>query len=188
MANGANLEASDLMWRTPLLIAEEYQHQEIVNFLCQWIAESDHSPTLRTATSLQCDFSQVTTRLFVCLSLFRVGGASSFQSPHSPVLSFFYLYLFLLHVFSYNITPPQFRSTYLSVSTHFHVLITTSSSVFISTWPKLSQSRFSCFLTYVCHTCPCSHFFMHDPLNPLYSHHPSHKSQHVFNVSILNAT
>ena len=58
-------------------------------------------------------------------SLFGV-GASNFQSPRSPVLCFFYLYSFLLHVFSYNITTPQFRSFYLSVSTHFHVLITTS--------------------------------------------------------------
>ena len=28
---------------------------------------------------------------------------------------------FLLHVVSYNITPPQFRSSYLLVSTHFHL-------------------------------------------------------------------
>ena len=28
---------------------------------------------------------------------------------------------FLLHVFSYNITPLQFRSSYLSVSTLFHI-------------------------------------------------------------------
>ena len=48
-------------------------------------------------------------------------GPSSFQYPRSPVLCFFYLYLFLLHVFSYNITPTQFRSSYLSVSTHFHL-------------------------------------------------------------------
>ena len=33
----------------------------------------------------------------------------------------FYLYLFLLHVFSYNITPPQVWSSYLSVSSHFHL-------------------------------------------------------------------
>ena len=49
-------------------------------------------------------------------SLFEV-SVPSFQSPRSPVLSFFYLYLFLLLSFSYNITPPQFRSPYLSVST-----------------------------------------------------------------------
>ena len=33
-------------------------------------------------------------------------SASSFQSRHSPALCFFYPYSFLLHVFSYNITPP----------------------------------------------------------------------------------
>ena len=49
-------------------------------------------------------------------SLFGV-GASSFQSTSSPVLCFFYLY----NVFSYNITPPLLRSSYLSVSTHFHI-------------------------------------------------------------------
>ena len=53
-------------------------------------------------------------------SLFGV-GASSFQSPRSPVLCFFSRYSCLIHVFSYNITPPQFRSSYLSVSYHFHV-------------------------------------------------------------------
>ena len=61
-----------------------------------------------------------TTSSSSAFSLFRV-GASSFQSPSSPVFCFFYLYLFLLHVFSYNITPPQFRSSYLLVSTHFHL-------------------------------------------------------------------
>ena len=49
-------------------------------------------------------------------------GASSFQSPCSPVLCFFYPYSFLLHVFSYNITPPQFRSSYLPMSTNVHLL------------------------------------------------------------------
>ena len=68
-------------------------------------------------------------------SLFGV-GASSFQSPRSPVLCFFYLYSFLLHIVSYNNAPPQLRSSYISVSTHFHVLITTSSSVSLSTWPN----------------------------------------------------
>ena len=67
-------------------------------------------------------------------SLFGV-GTSSFQSPRSPVLCFFYLYSCLSFVSFYNITPPQFQSSYLSVSTHVHVLITTSSSVFLSTWP-----------------------------------------------------
>ena len=56
-------------------------------------------------------------------SLFGV-GASSFQSPHSPVLRSFYLYSFLLHVFP---CPP---------TSIFCVLITTSSSVSLSTWPN----------------------------------------------------
>ena len=63
-------------------------------------------------------------------SIFYLGSA------HHVFKCFFSLYSFLLHVFSYNITPPQFRSSYRSVSTHFHVLITTSSSVFLSTWPN----------------------------------------------------
>ena len=71
----------------------------------------------------------------LAFSLFGV-VTSSFHSPRSPVLCFLFLYLFLLHVFSYNTTPPQFRSSYLSVSTDFHVTsITTSSSVFRSTRP-----------------------------------------------------
>ena len=40
-------------------------------------------------------------------SIFVV-GTSSFHSPRSPILLFFYLYSFLLNVFSYNIIPPQF--------------------------------------------------------------------------------
>ena len=43
------------------------------------------------------------------------------------------------------IAPPQFRSSYLLVSTHFHVVITTSSSVFLSTWPNhLSLASLIC--------------------------------------------
>ena len=51
---------------------------------------------------------------------------------------FFYFYSFHLYLFSCNITPPMFWSSYLSVSTHFHFpcLITTSSSVFLFTWPN----------------------------------------------------
>ena len=72
-------------------------------------------------------------------------GASRFHSPLSPVLCFFYLYMFLLYVFSYNITPPQFRSSYISVSIHFNILITTSSPVFLSTWSnRLSASSLLC--------------------------------------------
>ena len=43
-----------------------------------------------------------------------VVGASSFLSTRSPVLCF-YLYLFLLHVFTYTITPHLFRSSDVSV-------------------------------------------------------------------------
>ena len=78
-------------------------------------------------------------------------GASSFQFPHSPV-SCFYLYSFLLHIFSYNITPPPFRSSYLSVSIAFHVPITTSSSVFLSTWPNHLRLA-SLIFSLICHTC-----------------------------------
>ena len=80
-------------------------------------------------------------------SLFGV-GASSFQSPRSLVLCFSYLYFFLLHVFSYNITPPQFWSSYLSMSTHFHVLITTCSSVILSNSLTISVSLL--LLSYLC--------------------------------------
>ena len=38
--------------------------------------------------------------------------------------SIFICFSFKYSVFSYNITPPQFGSSYLSVSTHIHVLIT----------------------------------------------------------------
>ena len=54
-----------------------------------------------------------------------------FHSKHSPVLCFFFsLYSCLLHVFSYNFAPPQFRASYLSVPTLsiFPVLITSSSA------------------------------------------------------------
>ena len=66
--------------------------------------------------------------------------------PSSSVLCFFYLYLILLHVFSCNITPHQFRSSYLSMSTDLHFLIAKSSSVFLSTRPN-HLSRYSHFVT-----------------------------------------
>ena len=61
--------------------------------------------------------------------------ASSFQSPRCRLV----LLLSLLPsptCLSYNITSPQFRSSYLSVSTHFHVLTTISYSAFLSIWPN----------------------------------------------------
>ena len=67
------------------------------------------------------------------------------------ISTFFYLHSFIRHVVSHNVTPPEFRSSYISVSTHFHVLITTYSSVVLSALPN------HLFFTYVCHACPCSH-------------------------------
>ena len=62
----------------------------------------------------------------VCLhfffGLFPIWGLHiKFSISRYPVMCFFYLYSFLLDVFSYKITPPQFRSSHLSVSTHFHL-------------------------------------------------------------------
>ena len=115
--------------------------------------------------------------LFGELTFFCLFSALSFLYPRSPVLCFFYLYSFLLYVFSYNITLPQFRSTYLSVSTHFHLpcshyyiffslsLHMTQPSQSHLHMAQPSQSHFPYFLTYVCHTCPCSYFFIPDLLN-----------------------
>ena len=66
-------------------------------------------PDLLLSSSSQCS-------AFVYLPLLII-RTPSFQSPCSPVLCFFYLYSFLIHFFSYNITPPQFRSSYLLVYT-----------------------------------------------------------------------
>ena len=95
---------------------------------------STHAAMKTTQASQVVDYTYISSSSSA-FSLIGV-GTSRFQSARSPVLCFFYLYLFLLHVFSYNITPPHFRSSYLSLSTHFHVRITTSSSVFLSTWPN----------------------------------------------------
>ena len=113
---------------------------------------------------------------------------SSFYSPRSPVLCFFSVYFFvnfLITSLHLSFGLPIFwcpltsiisllhlpLSFYLSVSTHFHHLVATSSSVFLSTSPN--------HLSYVCHTCPCYYFFRPDLLNPLYSHHPSQHSPDV---------
>ena len=98
-------------------------------------------------------------------SLFAV-GASSFQSARSPILCLFYLYSFLLHVFSYNIVPPQYLSfgVHPLPSSHYYIFFSLSLHMALP-----SQSRLSYFLTYVCHTCPCSYFFIPDLLNPLYA-------------------
>ena len=87
---------------------------------------------------LQCGFPKHS--IFHIFFFFPYLGSAHqvFQSPRSPVLCFFYLYSFLLHVFSYNISLHLsfglliFRCPTTSI---FHVLITTS-SVFLSTCPK----------------------------------------------------
>ena len=115
-------------------------------------------PYLHLSTSLLLSLSLSLLPLnthptfFSILSLFVV-GASSFQSPRSPILCFFYRYSFFLHVFSYNITPPQLWSSYLSVSTHFHLLITTSSSFFHSTSVVV-------FLSFSVHPLQYSHYYI----------------------------
>ena len=88
-------------------------------------------------------------------SLFRV-GASSFQSRHSSVLCFSLSLPFcLVHVFLYNISPHQFWFCYVSVYTDFHLLNTSSSSVFLSTC-RNHLSRTSLIFSLVCHACLCS--------------------------------
>ena len=82
---------------------------------------------------------------------------------------FFSLYVCLLHVFLYDITPPQFCPTYLSVSTHFH-LSCSHYYILLGSF-LLSALTFSNFHTYFCHTYSCSCVFCPDLLNSLYSHH-----------------
>ena len=67
--------------------------------------------------------------------------ASRFHSPCSPVLCVFSLYSCPLQVCLNNVSPPQFRSSYLSVSNHFHLLIT--SSYFASLIKKSTFSKYS---------------------------------------------
>ena len=121
--------------------------------------------------------------LFFCFfSLFPINvgvGASSFPSPLYPVLCFFYIYFYLYLYFLITSLHLSFgvlicRCPPTSI---FHVLITTSSAAFLSTWPNhLSRVSliFSC--TYVCHTRPCSYFSIPHLLNPLYSQHLSQYS------------
>ena len=63
--------------------------------------------------------------LFTSVLVFVV-SISRFHSPRSLVLYFFFLYYTLylyclFHVFLYNNFPPQFRSSFLLVSTRFHI-------------------------------------------------------------------
>ena len=77
-----------------------------------------------------CETGTISLDYFLLLQPFPFLGSAhkvfNLHSPPSPVLRFICLYFFLIHVFTYNITRLQFRSSYLSVSTHFHLLITTS--------------------------------------------------------------
>ena len=77
------------------------------------------------------------------------------------------LYSCLLHVFLYNICSPQFLYSYLLVYTHFHLLITSSSSVFLSTCPSLVSLLSHLYLPH-----QLLLLFLHpDLLNPRYSNH-----------------
>ena len=108
-----------------------------------------------------------------------LSSALSFQSPRSPVLWLFYLYSFLFMYFlitslHLRFGRPIFRCPPTSI---FHVLITsTYFSVFSPRVLKTSQYRFSYFRTYICHTYPCSCFFIPDLPNPLYYHRSSQYS------------
>ena len=63
--------------------------------------------------------------------------ARDYSWPVTPVLCFFHLYLFLLHVFSYNINP-VFRSFYRSEWTHVLQSFSPSQSrVFIVSFAQL---------------------------------------------------
>ena len=92
--------------------------------------------------------------------------------------SFFSLYSFLLHIFSYNIAPHQFRYSYLSVSTHFHFPCS-HYSIFLCLFIRMSETyQFGCTISVsLMSATPCSCFFCPDFLNPLYSHHPSKHSR-----------
>ena len=118
-------------------------------------------------------------------SLFRV-GASSFQSLRSCASSIFTCFSFVYFLISsihlcfglpiFRWPPTDFH---LPCS---HCYIFFSLSLYVA---QPSQSRFSHFLTYVCHTCHCSCFLCPDLLNPLYSHHPSPHSHRCSFVQVL---
>ena len=100
------------------------------------------------------------------MQLTTVGSSSLVMYPNYSVDNDLILPTFI----DYFLTP-IFQSSYFSVSTHFdltfsHYYIFFSLSLHMS---QPSPSRFSYFLTYVCHTCSCSYFFIPDLLNPLYS-------------------
>ena len=94
-------------------------------------------------------------------AVFLFGVAtSSFHSQNPRVFCFFSLKFWFL---KNNTSPHDFWSSYLSVSSHFHVLITTDLHYYIclsfSLHSSPSQSLLSNCITYVCHICSCSFFF-----------------------------
>ena len=82
--------------------------------------------------------------IFFFLSLHLSCGLPIFQCPPTSIFS-------LLHLLSF--TPPQLWSSYLSVSTHFNILITTSSSFFHSTSVVV-------FLSFSVHPLQYSHYYI----------------------------
>ena len=71
----------------------------IISPLCRCL--SDERLCLSPTVSMLADVKFLTSSSSSAFSILAV-GASSFQSPCSPVLYFFFLHSFLLHVFSYK--------------------------------------------------------------------------------------
>ena len=76
----------------------------------------------------------------ITLSFSILSGLVPLFSFLIHICSPFVFIYFLLHIFSYNISPPQFWSSYpifqCPLTSIFHVLITTSSCVFPFTCPN----------------------------------------------------
>ena len=122
-------------------------------------------------TSLQSMLKQIVTSNMNQVGHILFFGLSPIGVRHIElsISTFSGLVLLLSLLYLYNITPPQFWSFCLSVSINFH--LPCSHYIFFSVYlhtAQPSQSHFSYFLTYVCHTCPCYYFFIPDLLNPLY--------------------
>ena len=84
---------------------------------------------------------------------------------------------FLIRSRHFSFSLPIFRCPLTSI---FYDLITIH--LHQSFFPHdliISVSLLLC-LTYVCHTCLCSYFFIPDLLNPRYSHHPCQHSHFCY--------
>ena len=94
---------------------------------CMWCAElcsSYRAAWLNGCRSNRLAYISISflLRHFLLLRLFLFcGRCIEFSVARSPVLCFFYLYSFLPLLLSYNTTPPQFGSSYISVSTDFRL-------------------------------------------------------------------